>query len=214
MVIICDLLGPALVILRKRTRRTLYEGVHGDADISQWASLCLAENKDQLPDVSTGQFISRDLLPPSQEVRQTMALAWRVKSVLPLQHHVVLLLLCLPHLSLQSPDVSARFPPPACLPTCFTAPSPLRGLFGLSQPDGKRHTPRIGKQATVSFIGAFVVKQERYKKKKRRENYFLVWRGRYHVRACAHTHTRTLHHSSPCCLPLTPESFSLTQVMD
>lgn len=190
MVIICDLLGPALVILRKRTRRTLYEGVHGDADISQWASLCLDENKDQLPDVSTGQFISRDLLPPSQEVRQTMALAWRVKSVLPLQHHVVLLLLCLPHLSLQSPDVSARFSPPACLPTCFTAPSPLRGLFGLSQPDGKRHTPRIGKQATVSFIGAFVVKQERCKKKKEEKTTFWFGGGGITC-ALAHTHIHT-----------------------
>lgn len=190
MVIICDLLGPALVILRKRTRRTLYERVHGDADISQQASLCLAENKDQLPDVSPGQFIARDLLPPSEEVRQTMALAWRVKSVLPLQRHVVLFLLCLPHLSLQSPDVSVRFPPPACLPTCFTAPSPLRGLFGLSQLDGKRHTPRMGKQATVSFIGAFVVKQERYKKKKKEKTTFWFEGGGITC-ALAHTHIHT-----------------------
>lgn len=119
-----------------------------------------------------------------------MALAWRVKSVLPLQRHVVLFLLCLPHLSLQSPDVSVRFPPPACLPTCFTAPSPLRGLFGLSQLDGKRHTPRMGKQATVSFIGAFVVKQECYKKKKKEKTTFWFEGGGITC-ALAHTHIHT-----------------------
>lgn len=39
-----------------------------------------------------------------------MALAWRVKSVLPPQRHAVLFLLRLPHLSLQSPDVSVALP--------------------------------------------------------------------------------------------------------
>lgn len=149
------------------------------------------------PNVSTGHFVWRDLLPPSEEVRQTMALAWRVKSVLLLHRHVAFFLLSLPHLSLHSL--------PACLPTCFTAPSPLRGLGGLTQPDGKRHTPHIGKQATVSFC----CETTRLKKNKRKTT-FCFGRGWHHMHACAQPS------SAVCtsCLPLTPESFNLTQVMD
>lgn len=77
-----------------------------------------AESKDQLADASTGQLIWRDVRPPSEEVRQSVLLAWRVKSVLPLRRRAVLFLLRLPHLSLQSPGVSARFPPP-CTPVCL-----------------------------------------------------------------------------------------------
>lgn len=79
-----------------------------------------------------------------------------------------------------------------CLSTCSTAPSPLRGLFGLSQPNGKRHIAHIGKQAAIRFIGAFVVKPE-HKKLHSASHWgaFTPTRTLSHTRA--RTHSTFLH---------------------
>lgn len=133
------------------------------------------------PNVSSGHFIWRDLLLPSEEVRQTMALAWRVKSVLLLHRHVAFLLLRLPHLSLHSL--------PACLPTCFTAPSPLRPESAARWEETHSTYWQAGNQ---KLYGSFCCKTGRLKKIKGKLLSGLKGGGL--TCTLAHTHTAARLH--------------------